>query len=88
MSTLAQDVTSELDDGDDHNQADYDTEDGSDDGGLVPRLASIEVNVLMMTTGGRHRRSDRPHTLHGCLWVAVETQCFLRSMHFNLRFKV
>lgn len=39
-------IAGELNDGDDHNQAKHDTEDGSNNSGLVPRLAD-EVIILL-----------------------------------------
>ena len=47
MFTLAYRVVSEFDDGNDHNQAKNDTEDRSNDSGLVPGFASIEVSKLL-----------------------------------------
>lgn len=44
--TLPHSIAGELDDGDDHNQAKHDAEDGSNDSGLVPRLAD-EVIILL-----------------------------------------
>jgi hypothetical protein len=47
MFTLAYRVASELDDGDDYDQANNDTEDGSNDSGFVPWCAGIEVSKLL-----------------------------------------
>jgi hypothetical protein len=52
MFTLAHSVAGELDDGDDHNQAKHDTEYGNDDSGLVPRLSSSEVGILLASLVG------------------------------------
>jgi hypothetical protein len=45
--TLAHRISRELDDGDDHDQANDDTEDGSNDSGLIPGLPCIEVSKLL-----------------------------------------
>lgn len=45
--TLAHRVSRELDNGDDHDQANNDTEDGSDDSRFVPGFARIEVSKLL-----------------------------------------
>lgn len=45
--TPAYRVASELDDGDDHNQANNGTEDRSNDSDLVPGFTGIEVSKLL-----------------------------------------
>lgn len=47
MFTLAYRVAGELDDGDDHNQANNDTDNRGNDSGLVPVFAGIEVSKLL-----------------------------------------
>jgi hypothetical protein len=47
MFTLAHRISCEFDDGDDHDQAYDDAEDGSNDSCLVPGLACIEVSKLL-----------------------------------------
>jgi hypothetical protein len=46
MFTIAYHVASELDDGNDHNQANNDTDNRSNDSGLVPGFAGIEISKL------------------------------------------
>ena len=78
--TLAHGIAGEPDDGDDYNQAKHDTEDGSDDSGLVPWLAIILLPFLVGDW-----LSKLPAAGCGCLWIAVETQPGLRIINFDTR---
>ena len=81
--TLAHDIAGELDDGDDYNQAKHDTEDGSDDSGLVPWLANEAIILLPFLIGDWW--GQLPAARCGCLWIAVETQRGLRTINFDTR---
>src|SRR6266478_2585340 len=81
--TLAHSVAGELDYGDDHNQAEHDAEDGSDDSSLVPGLAS-EISILLPSIVG-HRWSQLPAARRGCLWIAVQAQRGLGIINFDTR---
>jgi hypothetical protein len=80
--TLAHSVAGEPDDCNDHNQAKHDTEDGSNDSGFVPGLASNGVSILLSPLVVRHRWSQPP-AARRCLWIAVEAQRGLRTVNFT-----
>jgi hypothetical protein len=81
--TLAHSIAREFDDGDDDNQAKHDTEDGSNDSGLVPWLANEVIILLPFLVGDGWSRL--PAARCGCLWIAVETQRRLRIINFDTR---